>query len=598
MRKWLIGTVCLLMLSPSVLMAADGDAVIEGKTVTSTAQFIPATALPDAAADGSTKGVSAFTAADFNDASGVISIDYANGTAASAGAKGFLTAADWSTFNGKQAAITDSLSVGTDDTADAVVHLYGDDADTGPTLYFHNSANEDGTEEYWVMEPQGTNFWFGAVSDPDQFIFSNAGNFTAAGNVAGATYGSDASISDAELKTIDDGATTEIPVGGGAGSAMVWTTATGTGAPVRATSPTITTPIINTGVGVGTASPLYTAVVAAPGSTSSTLQLNTEDPYDNSGFFFTTQDTGNGFVSAGASFDSAAWTSRSATSWIFGGGSAGITWYYDTGKTPGAGLSPTSQFKISADGEIFAYNMDAASGSYPVEFNTSTKELTYDTSSSRFKENIRGWDGDYYKLLLAAPRIYNNRKTGDEHLGMIAEELDKLGLTQLVGYGPTGAPTGVKYKYLAIYLLELLKDLYYKELPVKKQEQLRREDWKAQWIMEHRTEVEVDKSEALEPYQDEVTDELAEPIGHETRYSLKPDGMVNVWEEPIFPKSTVTRYALKKLTRFDKKTGRFFKEVYPSEAEAEAAAAEQFVFTSRTWGDKNIEVKEVKNGTE
>ena len=38
----------------------------------------------------------------------------------------------------------------------------------------------------------------------------------------------------------DDGATTEILVGGGVGSAPVWTTATGTGAPVRAGAPTLT----------------------------------------------------------------------------------------------------------------------------------------------------------------------------------------------------------------------------------------------------------------------------------------------------------------------------------------------------------------------
>jgi hypothetical protein len=66
------------------------------------------------------------------------------------------------------------------------------------------------------------------------------GDVIAVGNIRGATYGSDGSISDAELLTLDDGATTEILVGGGAGSAPVWTTATGTGAPVRATAPTLT----------------------------------------------------------------------------------------------------------------------------------------------------------------------------------------------------------------------------------------------------------------------------------------------------------------------------------------------------------------------
>ncbi|MFA6306183.1 MAG: hypothetical protein WC639_00005, partial [Patescibacteria group bacterium] len=58
--------------------------------------------IANAAADGSTKGAASFTAADFNDnGSGLISLDYASGQAASAAAKGYLTSADWSTFNSK-----------------------------------------------------------------------------------------------------------------------------------------------------------------------------------------------------------------------------------------------------------------------------------------------------------------------------------------------------------------------------------------------------------------------------------------------------------------------------------------------------------------
>lgn len=57
--------------------------------------------IADAVADGATKGAAAFTAADFNTAAGVVSIDYTNGQAASAVNKGFLTSADWTTFNSK-----------------------------------------------------------------------------------------------------------------------------------------------------------------------------------------------------------------------------------------------------------------------------------------------------------------------------------------------------------------------------------------------------------------------------------------------------------------------------------------------------------------
>jgi hypothetical protein len=56
----------------------------------------------NAAADGSTKGVAAFTAADFNDnGSGLLSIDYANGQTANASQNGFLSSTDWNLFNNK-----------------------------------------------------------------------------------------------------------------------------------------------------------------------------------------------------------------------------------------------------------------------------------------------------------------------------------------------------------------------------------------------------------------------------------------------------------------------------------------------------------------
>lgn len=47
-------------------------------------------------------------------------------------------------------------------------------------------------------------------------------------------------------QTLANGATTEVLVGGGASALPVWTTATGSGAPVRATSPTLVTPLLGT----------------------------------------------------------------------------------------------------------------------------------------------------------------------------------------------------------------------------------------------------------------------------------------------------------------------------------------------------------------
>jgi hypothetical protein len=69
--------------------------------------------IADAVADGTTKGAATFTASDFNSASGVISIDYTNGQASSSSNKGFLTSTDWSTFNGKQDALSSGVNIKT-----------------------------------------------------------------------------------------------------------------------------------------------------------------------------------------------------------------------------------------------------------------------------------------------------------------------------------------------------------------------------------------------------------------------------------------------------------------------------------------------------
>lgn len=52
--------------------------------------------------DGIEFQAGSFTANDFDVSSDVISLDYTNGQAASGSNKGFLTSADWTTFNGKQ----------------------------------------------------------------------------------------------------------------------------------------------------------------------------------------------------------------------------------------------------------------------------------------------------------------------------------------------------------------------------------------------------------------------------------------------------------------------------------------------------------------
>jgi hypothetical protein len=83
--------------------AGQGSKLVAVKSDASGLEYVAATGLTltNAAADGATKGIAAFTANDFNASSGVISLDYTNAQAADATHKGFLTSADWSTFSAK-----------------------------------------------------------------------------------------------------------------------------------------------------------------------------------------------------------------------------------------------------------------------------------------------------------------------------------------------------------------------------------------------------------------------------------------------------------------------------------------------------------------
>jgi len=59
--------------------------------------------IANAVADGATKGAASFTAADFDATTGNISLDYTNGQKATTSIPGFLSSADWTTFNNKVA---------------------------------------------------------------------------------------------------------------------------------------------------------------------------------------------------------------------------------------------------------------------------------------------------------------------------------------------------------------------------------------------------------------------------------------------------------------------------------------------------------------
>ena len=79
-----------------------------------------------------------------------------------------------------------------------------------------------------------------------------------------------------------------------------------------------------------------------------------------------------------------------------------------------------------------------------------------EVSSRKYKQNIRNLQIDPDEVLRLQAVRFEWKRTGQEDLGLIAEEVEKA-IPGLVRYGSDGSPEGVRYDKLALYLLEALK---------------------------------------------------------------------------------------------------------------------------------------------
>ena len=81
-----------------------------------------------------------------------------------------------------------------------------------------------------------------------------------------------------------------------------------------------------------------------------------------------------------------------------------------------------------------------------------------DSSSIRYKTNIAPLLSDFKKILELSPVKYDFISSNATTVGYIAEEIESLGLTDLVVYDSLGMPDGVRYDRVPLYLLEIAKD--------------------------------------------------------------------------------------------------------------------------------------------
>jgi hypothetical protein len=116
-------------------------------------------------------------------------------------------------------------------------------------------------------------------------------------------------------------------------------------------------------------------------------------------------------------------------------------------------------FFVNDNGTLFALFVRNIGDHRNMQWNQSTGEIGWDTSSRRYKENITPLEDDFAQILFLEPRTYT--RIGDDskrwEIGYIAEEVYDLGLHRLVEYDLEGRPDGVNYEKMVLYLNEVIK---------------------------------------------------------------------------------------------------------------------------------------------
>jgi hypothetical protein len=119
-------------------------------------------------------------------------------------------------------------------------------------------------------------------------------------------------------------------------------------------------------------------------------------------------------------------------------------------------------FQVRADGLIYMpntyYNTGGGSGTVSI---SSSGELYRATSSIKYKENVIDYNKGLAEVLQLRPVYYNVKRKDDNNLyaGLIAEEIEELGLKEFVQYAENGTPDSIYYPNMIALLTKSIQEL-------------------------------------------------------------------------------------------------------------------------------------------
>ena len=112
---------------------------------------------------------------------------------------------------------------------------------------------------------------------------------------------------------------------------------------------------------------------------------------------------------------------------------------------------------FDGSGNFFVPPMGAGAGSYTVKWNSSTGEVTRDSSSQRYKQNIRDSIYGLSDVLQIQSRMFEYKKEGRTDVGFVAEELNEI-IPELVAKNEENQPEAVSYDRLTSVLVKAIQE--------------------------------------------------------------------------------------------------------------------------------------------
>jgi hypothetical protein len=115
----------------------------------------------------------------------------------------------------------------------------------------------------------------------------------------------------------------------------------------------------------------------------------------------------------------------------------------------------------AADAAFYVTPVRALAAANALQYNAFTNEISYVTSSATTKNTIMPLEDDTSVVYELQPRsyVYNSDPASGKHLGYIAEEAAALHQRFAVYNEPGGAPVGIDYNCILVFLLEEMRKL-------------------------------------------------------------------------------------------------------------------------------------------